>query len=207
MKLITNKSRLKFFPKGQIIFYQGDDMLEVFMIKSGIVKIHDIDEQGSEKILHLTKAPAVLPFAFFSGLDAKPHWFYTALTDCELYVISPKELLQAMKENHQLAISLTNEFSRDVHELLVRLSSLGKTKAQDKLVATLNFLSELHSKPKNNKWRQVTFTVNHQLLADIAGITRERASMVMKELQDLKAVRSPKMNVLEINPTRLNELG
>lgn len=202
---VLESARLKEYPKGQIIHYQGDDLLEVFVIKSGVVKIYDIDEQGNEKVLHIAKAPAVIPFSFFSGGALPPNWFYSALTDCELFVM-PTEVLQTAVDNDSaLGVALMNAFSRDVHELLVRLSSLGKTKALDKLAATLRFLLVLHATERRNGWARVNFPVNHQLLADIAGITRERTAMVMKELQDKKAIRNPRLNVLEIHRVRLRD--
>ncbi len=198
-------ARLKPYPKGQIIFYQGDDLTQVFIIKSGVIKIYDIDDHGNEKILHIAKSPAVVPFSFFSGDSAPPRWFYATMTDCELYVLPTQTLEKAMNADSDLSAMLTQAFSRDVHELLVRLSSLGKTRAIDKLVATLRFLRLLHAVERRRSWWRVTFPVNHQLLADIAGITRERTAMVMKELQDKKIVRSPKMNILEIHKERLVE--
>jgi CRP/FNR family cyclic AMP-dependent transcriptional regulator len=204
---VINSARLKHFPKGQIILYQGDRPLDVLIIKSGIVKIYDIDENGNEKILHIVGAPSVIPFSFFSGEDAKPHWFYAALTDCELYVLPYDTLVEAAKANGRLSRSLTNNFSLNVHELLVRLSSLGKTKAPDKLIATLWFLVNWHSEEKKNGWWRVCFPVNHQLLADITGITRERAAMVMKEFQDNKIIRNPRLTVLEIHKESLEYNG
>lgn len=205
LRAVTQSARLKRYPKGQIIIYQGDEMIETFILKSGVVKIYDIDDMGNEKVLHLAKAPAVIPFAFFSGGKTPPHWFYAALTDCELYVLMYDVLQKAVDENGSLSTLLTNQFSRDVHELLVRLSSLGKTKAHDKLIATLRFLAAWHAKPKAGSWCRVTFPVNHQLLADITGITRERAAMVMKEFQDHKLIRNPRLTVLEINTEKLHE--
>lgn len=207
LRTLVRHVRLKQYPKGQIIFYQGDELSHVFIVKSGAVKIYDIDDQGNEKILHITKSPAVVPFSFFSGGLTPPRWFYSALTDCELYVMSTEELERAMAADTDLAFLLTQFFSRDVHELLVRLSSLGKTRARDKLVATLWFLLVQHSKEKRPGWYRVSFAVNHQLLADIAGITRERAAIVMKDLQDKKIVRSPHLNRLDIHKARLVEFS
>ncbi|MEO5949753.1 MAG: cyclic nucleotide-binding domain-containing protein, partial [Candidatus Saccharimonas sp.] len=55
-------ARVKQVPSGQILFYEDDIPQEVYILKEGIVKIYDIDDQGNEKILHLVKAPAVIPF-------------------------------------------------------------------------------------------------------------------------------------------------
>lgn len=198
------KARLKHVPAGQIIFYEHDLPREVFVLKSGIVKIYDIDEQGNEKVLHLVKSPAIVPFAFFSGMRDPLRWFYATLTECELWVFAARELQQMTRVDSALAEVLTNGFSDDVHELLTRLSSLGKTNARDKVLATLRFLVAVHaSEQRRAGWWRVNFPVNHQLIADICGITRETAAITMKELQGEKIVRNPKVTTLEINRERL----
>ena len=95
----------------------------------------------------------------------------------------------------------------DVHELLVRLTSLSKTNAQDKVVAVLWFLATHHASERRAGWWRVEFAVNHQLIADMCGITRESTSLVMKDLLDKKIIRAPKLATLEINTLRLNGLN
>jgi len=196
-------ARQKHFPKGQIILYEGDVPSEAYIIKSGAVKLYDIDDQGNEKILHIIKAPALLPFAFFSGGTEPIRWFYTALTDCDAYVLSKAKLLHTSRADGALAIALMNAFSIDVHELLTRLSSLSKTSARLKLLAALKFLVVLHAKERRSGWWRVHFAASHQLLADMSGITRESAAVVMKELHDEKIVRNPRITILEINRQKL----
>lgn len=200
-------ARTREVPSGQIILYEGDIPQEVYVLKSGIIKIYDIDDQGNEKILHLVKSPAIIPFAFFSELHNPLRWFYASLTDCEVYILPGKEFLEKVHKNGDLFQILTNNFSDDVHELLVRLTSLSKTNAQDKVVAVLWFLATHHASERRAGWWRVEFAVNHQLIADMCGITRESTSLVMKDLLDKKIIRAPKLATLEINTLRLNGLN
>ncbi len=193
----------KHIPGGQILLYEGDTPLEVFIVTQGVIKVYDIDEQGNEKILHLLKAPALIPFAFFSGMREPLKWFYVTLTDCDVYSVSAKEVRDMMRKDWQLAEALTVEFSEDVHELLVRLSSMGKSNARDKVVAALKFLMVCHGTERHSGWWRVNFSVNHQLIADICGITRESTALVMKELQTEGVIRNPRITILEIHKERL----
>lgn len=195
--------RFKHYPKGQIILYQGDPPLDVLLLKQGVIKVYDIDEQGNEKILHLLKPWAILPLAFFSGNDDPTRWFYAALTDCDVGVLPTDTLTNQLSEHHELTMMLTNWFSTEVHELLVRLSSLGKTNTRDKLLAAIKFLALHHAKQRRSGWYRVSFPVNQQLLADMSGITRESAAMVMKQLKDEQIVRQPRQTILEIDCEKL----
>ena len=90
------------------MLYEGDTPLEVFIVTQGVIKVYDIDEQGKEKILHLLKAPALIPFAFFSGMREPLKWFYVTLTDCDVYSVSAKEVRDMMRKDWQLAEALTD---------------------------------------------------------------------------------------------------
>lgn len=199
LQTLLASAHLRQVPKGQIIIYEGDTPHEIYVIKSGIVKIYDIDSQGNEKILHILHETALLPLVFFSGKNQPVNWFYAAITDCELYALPQQMLEEAMRADGAFAVHLMHDFSIDVHELLVRLSSLEKTTVRDKLIAALKFLLVYHTEKQRSNWWQVRFPVSHQLLADLSGITRESAAIAMKELQDEKIVRSPRLTVLDIN--------
>jgi CRP/FNR family transcriptional regulator, anaerobic regulatory protein len=203
LRELLNTAHIKQIPKGQILFYAEDVPLEVLIVKEGIVKIHSIDDNGNEKVLHLVGVGAVLPLAFFSGENVATHWFYTTLTDCEVHTLSRASLQDVMREHSEVAVFLMNWFSSEVHELLVRLDSLGKTNVQDKLRAVLMFLAVRHGVKKRGGWYRVSFPVNHQLLADMIGMTRESTAMAMKEFADEKIIRNPRLAVLEMHTERL----
>lgn len=201
--VLLEKARLKHIPKDQILLYEGDEPDNAFILKSGIIKIYDINEQGNEKVLHILKAPGVIPFAFFSGGQEATQWFYAALTDCEVYAINEVKLRGAMIEDGAFANYLINWFSREVHEILVRLSSLGKSTVRSKLTSALKFLAVHHAVEQSNNWSRITFPVSHQLLANMVGVTRESTAVVMKELQDEGVIRRPRVAVLEIHFPKL----
>lgn len=198
-------ARVKHIPKDQIILYEGDQPEKVFMVKSGVVKLHSIDEGGNDKILHLLKAANVIPLAFFSGYDVACRWYYTALIDSELYVLPRKELEHLMYTEERVGRCLTNTFSEEVHEVLTRLDSLSKTGVGEKLTAALRYLVACHGTELKRGWYRIPFPVNHQLLADMIGMSRESTSICMKDLTTKKILRNPKLTQLEINLEKLKE--
>lgn len=201
---LMNTGRTKQFPKDQIIFYEGDITDYAYVLKSGRIKIYDIDAQGNEKILHIVKPPSVIPFAFFTGVNRPLNWFYAALTDCEVSVLSVGEIQSRFKTDGDMATYFLNTFAIEMHELLVRLSSMSKTNVRDKVFAALRFLAHEHADTLDNGWCRVSFPVNHQLIADITGITRESATAALKELRDDHVILNPRMTVLDINISKLS---
>lgn len=204
LKEICRGLRSKHFPRGQIMLYQDDAPQDLFILQAGTVKVYDIDDEGNEKILHLFNPPAVMPFDFFGHGNSKYiKWFYAALTDCDVYTLPSDRLTEQIDQNGELATYLTDWFSAEANELLVRLSSLGKTTAGDKVAAALKFLSVRHANQRRSGWRRVAFPVNQQLLADMTGVTRESTALIMKGFRDRQVVRYPRQTILEINPRKL----
>jgi len=203
LKKALSDTRVRQIPKGQIIIYEGDPTVEVYVIKSGVIKLHHPNGQG-DKVLHLLKFPAVLPLAYFSGGNKATRWTYTALTDCELYVFRVEVLRELMLGDAQTVRYLVNHFSEDVHEVLVRLESLGKSDMNAKLGSALRYLAAVHGKKWRGAWVRIPFTVTNQLLADMIGVTRESASTAMKTLADKNIARYPRFAQLEINVNNLH---
>lgn len=200
---LYQNARLKLYPQDQIVIYAGDPPIEVYIIKTGYIKVYDIDGDGNEKILSIVKPGDIMPYAFYSGSDVPNRWFYQSISDAEVYVMNRDELLAKLKNDAEIMFALVNNFSLEVHELLTRISSLGKSNIHDKILALMRYLVVCIGKDNTKRWWRVPFPVNQQLLADITGMTRESCSTAIKELVNDELIRQPKINVLEINTVNL----
>ncbi|HSX28185.1 MAG TPA: Crp/Fnr family transcriptional regulator [Candidatus Saccharimonadales bacterium] len=202
---LLGEARVRTYPKGQIILYEDDQPSEIYVLKRGIVRIYDIDDQGNEKILHIIRAPTLFPLVWHLGLRGEVGSFYGALTDCDAYLLPSAEFEARMAKDATLANYVLRCHVTEMHELLVRLGSMNKTTSYDKLIAALKFLAVHHAQKGRGKWYRVEFPVSHQLLADMTGITRESATMAIGQLQEEKIVRYPRLTVLEVNFEKLTQ--
>lgn len=191
--------RTKQFPKGQILLHQGEPTKDVFVLRSGAVKLFNIDEQGNEKVLHVIETMAAFPIFYHLAGYKTLSWFFAAITDVEVTVLPFKALKEAMTTQPEIYDEVMVHCAREVHELLVRLDSMGKTTTKAKLIAALKFLVVQHSEAVGGGWHRVTFPVSHQLLADMTGITRESITVAIRSLQKAGIVRSPQLSVIEVD--------
>lgn len=173
------------------------------MLKGGVVKLHSVDSSGDEKVLLLLSSPMVLPLAFYARPGVTTRWQYTALTDCDMFVLPRKALDRVMEQDTESMHFLMQNYSNEVREVLLRLESLGKSDATSKLIIALRYLAAYHSEHLRGNWWRVSFPVSQQLLADLTGVSRETISIAMRTLMDGKVVRSPRLTVLEVNTDRL----
>lgn len=205
LSALIDNMQLKKYPKNQTIFYQNDTLQEVAILDKGYIKVYDIDNQGNEKILHILRPGAIAPLSFFSGNQVPIRWYFAGLTDCNIYLTSITKMNTLVANNGRLALFLMHWFSLEMHELLVRLSSLGKSNTQIKIIAALNFLAVYCSSQQDKNWKRIDFPISHQLLADMTGVTRESAAKIMKNLDQKKLVRNPRQTILEINQNKLQQ--
>jgi CRP-like cAMP-binding protein len=207
-KLTTN-ARIKHYPKNQIVLYSGDAITELHILKKGIVKIYDIDHQGNEKVLHILKPPCIMPLTALQETAKTTEWFYSAVTDCEIYTLARTDAEHKIEADGKLAKLIMDRFANETHEILVHLSGLSKTDVHGKLIYVLRFLAVYHTRERRGGWRRVTFPIGQQLLADMIGMTRESTAIGTKHLRDMEIIRYPRAMTLEINLKNLlsNELA
>jgi CRP/FNR family transcriptional regulator len=201
---LIKQAQLRHYPRGQIILYEGENPADAFIVKSGAVKIYDIDEDGNEKIIHIIKSPGIFPVIFMFGTSGQTSTFYTTVADSEIYILPRSTFEDQLLKNPALVLYCMKWFANEVQEIMRRMSSLEKTSTRTKLFATLSYLARNHASEPNGGWQQVSFPISHQLLADMIGVTRESTTMVMKGLHNEKIVRSPKLGTLEINSLLIN---
>lgn len=190
LRSLLKTARLHPYDSGQLIFQPGDLATETLILTTGIIKVYSIDAKGQEKVLQIIKAPAILPLDCLLAAPRPVAWHYAALTDCETATFSPDEFHDHVTKNHDLSIYIINWLATQSHELLVRIDGMSKSEAKDKIIAVLKFFSVYYSKPARRGWKQIEFPITHQLLADIAGLTRESVSIQIGNLQKEKVVRA-----------------
>jgi CRP/FNR family transcriptional regulator len=179
--------------------HAGENPRELYIIKDGTIKVHDIDEQGNDKILHIMKPPAVFPLGFLFDERKDNESFYTPITDVDVYITPLSVVTKKLMTDGMLATYLLRCFTDEMHELLVRISSMEKTTIYERLTAALKFLGLYHAEILKNGWRRVRFPASHQLLADMVGATRERTTNVLQEFQKQHIIRYPRSTMLEIH--------
>lgn len=200
MKRIGRKRN---YPKGQIIAYSEEAYPDMVLVAEGTVKAYSIDNQGNEKILHLLKAPVVVPLGNVLRPEAESNCFYAALTDVGAYLMPREKFSQCLARHDKVVKFLLKQASHEIHELMARVDSMNKTTTQARLIGGLKFLVAYHARPGRGSWCKVLFPVSHQMLADLCGVTRESVTLALQQLQQQHIVRYPKPTLLEINTTHL----
>lgn len=211
MNNFTSKELLQYFPAattrqygpGQIVVYEGDQPAHVFFVTAGALKNYDIDENGSEKILHIVGQTSLFPILFVFGDNEDVITFYSTLDDTELLLLPKDDFVQKVTTDVKFANLIFRGFVKEVDFIMDRIRAVEKAEAKGKVLKTLQYLLERHAQPGASGWALVKFPISQQILADMVGLTRETVSSIMKELDDNGVIRSRKLLQLKIHGNKL----
>ena len=97
---------VKRYPKGALIFSEGDPALGFYIIAQGKVKIYKLSAEGKEYIMHISDRPGdtIAEVTVFSGEDYPA--FAQAITDCALLFIPKSGFLSILKEYPEIGMRM-----------------------------------------------------------------------------------------------------
>ena len=137
---------LKRFPvramkKGWPLLYQGEVPRTAFVVKSGLVKIYDINANGEEKVITFTDGNGLLPVEWVFNKSPVSLYYCDAFTDCELFAVPRQQLNEFLQSTESLLRFTLNRYLNLYVGAMLHISALEQTKAAEKLLRILQWLS------------------------------------------------------------------
>ncbi len=155
------------FDQGDTVYLEGSRSNKIFLILKGVVKCHNMDEDGKELITSLYRADDFLGFTSF--LNNIPYQeSATAIEDVELAGISKEDLKAILEKNHNISLELMELLTNDITEIKAQLLQMAYSSVRKKTAQTLIQFAELM-----NKKTEDTIKISRNDLASVAGIAPE----------------------------------
>lgn len=175
------------YSKNSTVLYQGEVPRTAFILISGIVQVFSISAQGDEQIVMFHVAGEFFPSTWIFNKTPGALFFYEALTDCEIALVSKTELNEFMMAKPDRVSSLLDYFTTNYSASLIRVNALEQPKAQDKLLYTMYYLCQRYGRHHLNQV-YVPLKLTHQNLASLVGLTRETTATEMNKLKKQKVL-------------------
>lgn len=182
------------YRKGTILFFEGDIGNELYIIRSGLVKIYRL-EADKEITLALFRDGdffgdmALIQKGFTRSATAET----LEATSC--YILSRAEFYRFLEQSPKLCLKLievTMDRLRKANEQIHNLTFLD---VRSRILRTIRRLSEEYGKPAPGGW-MIDLKLTHQQLANMAGTVRESVTKVLQELQDQEIIRIDKKRII-----------
>lgn len=191
MKHIVELARSSPYPRGQIIYNEGDRSEGLYILHKGRIKIYRLSENGKEQIVRILE-----PGDFTGELslfDAKPHDAYAeTLEPVELCVIQRDQMQQLLQKHPAISLKMLEEFSSRLARTEQRAARIGMESAETRIALYLVDLSE------EQRQLKVELPMSRKDLASHLGTTPETISRKLSAFEESGWIRQSSMKAVEI---------
>ena len=174
------KYKIKHYKKGQTLVVIGDTPSAVFFLKEGYTKMSTILGNGNELTLNIYKPGSLFPMFLALG-DAINNYAFTTMTDSQIYEAPKGEVIKYLKENPDVSFDLIKRILAGVDGLLTNYNHLLTGDAETRVASALSIAAKRFGE-KTKDGVVIDLALTHQDIANLAGISRETASIAIERL-------------------------
>lgn len=198
---LTRMATVRRFPKGNILFYEGDPGGAVYLVLSGRVKVSMISEEGREVTLAVFRRGGML--GLVAALEEATHMGNAStLTDASLARFQGDELAGWLKRHPELQSAVLREFAAMIRAAYEKIGEQALLSVKERL--RLALLDIARAEGRRGSDDEVTFVrPTHQELADLVGSSRVVISRILKELLEEETALAAKGRVIRVSLTDL----
>ena len=179
-----SKFPIRIFHKGEIIIFQGEVPRGTFFVKSGVIKAYNLSVHGDEKPVGFYGKGKSFPGSWTYGRVPSSIYYYEAFSnECRLHQIPREEFVDFVHTNPIMALEELDHYITDTLGLSMQLNALQHSRANEKLMYTLHYLSLTFGKQLKSKQREIQLHLTHQDFANLTGLTRETAATELYKLK------------------------
>ena len=188
------------YSNGEIIYKEGDNSNNIFLINKGVVKCHKLDEQGKELITALYKEDDL--FGYTSFTENFPYKdTATAMKNTVLMAVAKSDLKDILNKNHQVTLELIQLLTEDLTGVKEQLLQMAYSSVNKKTATTiLKFAEKLNSKPSD------AIKISRSDLASVAGIATETLIRTMSVFKKQGLIEIDGRNIKIINLQGLKDI-
>ena len=182
------------FAKETTIYKEGNNSNYIYLINSGLIKCHKLDEQGKQLTTALYKEDDLFGYTSFTQNLAYQE-SATAIQETELVGLSKKTLTSVLNKNHKVTLELIELLTEDLASVKDQLLQMAYSSVSKKTANTiLLFAEKLNRKPED----QIKISRND--LASVAGIATETLIRTMSSFkkQGLIEIEGRTIRILDL---------
>jgi len=195
--------QLRKFPKGQILFSEGDRPNDVYYINKGWVNIYRMTHDGRRVSVAIRGKGQFIGIAELfrsSGRDC----YAEALEDVEIYVVGADNLKAVIRDNPDLNVIFLDILANRLHEAHTTLLDFACNQAPRRMAITiLNMLEQEEVKDTG----KVAFPINltQEEMATIIGSSRQVVNGLLRTLKEKGCVELQNGRIKAVYPEKIRK--
>ena len=185
---------------GEIIYEEGQNSNNIYLILKGLVKCHKLDEQGKDLTTALYKEDDL--FGYTSFTDNIPYQETAAtIKDTVLVAISKNQLKNILNSNHKVTLELIQLLTDDLSGVKDQLLQMAYSSVKKRTATTiLKFAEKLNTKSGE------PIRISRNDLASVAGIALESLIRTLSSFKDLGIIEIEGRDIKILDLDKLQEI-
>jgi len=188
--LVTEFEALKYatvFPKGAVLFVEGQSPRGVFMICTGRVKLTTCSSDGKALITRIAEGGEILGLG--ATVSGKPYMVTAeTLVPCQINFIKREDFLRFLKENGRACLRVAEHLSNNYHNAFEQVRSLGLSHSASEKLAKLMLEWCAKSGKETEKGLTLKLTLTHEEIAQIIGSSRETVTRLLGDFKNKQII-------------------
>lgn len=184
-ELLGKFEALKFatvFPKGAILFVEGQSPRGVFMLCTGSVKLTTCSSEGKAVITRIAEGGEVLGLS--ATVSGRPYMATAeTLIPCQVNFIRREDFLRFLKENGAASLRVSEHLSNNYHDAFEQVRSLGLSHSASEKLAKLMLEWCAKGGKDTDRGISVKLTLTHEEIAQIIGSSRETVTRLLGDFK------------------------
>ena len=203
LEMVSDVMLERFFPKGDVLFFEGDPGEALFVIKSGRVKISKMSEDGREQILHILKAGDI--FAEVILFDQGPYPATAeAVENTTCWLLRNAAMEKLLASHPQLAIKLLRIMSRRLRQAQILIRDLALHDAYSRLAGLILRLMRREGQA-TERGILLDLQLTRQEMASMIGTSRETVARILSRFQKEGIILLNKQQIIVLDEEKLRE--
>ncbi|MBR2595618.1 MAG: Crp/Fnr family transcriptional regulator [Solobacterium sp.] len=184
LALLTAGRQTSLFRKDTTVYYQGDDAEEIFIVKTGRVRITTYAENGLEKQVFIAEKGALFgELSIF--VDNVYRCSAVAIVDSEIYRIPVSDLVNTLQKDWNTTVYFIRSLCRKGLTFEQEILDLSFMQATHRTVKTLLNLCDQYGTPcriDGQDGIRINIRFSHQDVANLIGSNRVTVSNIFSDL-------------------------
>lgn len=198
LQAVTALARVRKAGPDEFFFYQGDSAAHIFILRTGRVKITQINPDGQQILMRIVGAWSLFAVIALMETEEYPASAQAAETS-EAMVWSKEDLLGLVERIPHLAMNIMQLMSNHVKEFQERFRELATERVERRLARAILRLANQTGR-KTDQGVLIDFPLSRQDLAEMTGTTLYTVSRILSQWETQKLVLSGRERVTICNP-------
>ena len=192
------------YPKGAVLFVEGQDPRGVFILCNGRAKLSTGSRDGKTLILKIAEAGEVLGLS--ATVSGKPYEVTAELVEpTQANFILRQHFLNFLRQHGEAALRVAQQLSQNYHTAYEEIRSLGLSSSASEKLAKL--LLEWASANEGNKSSvRLKLAMTHEEIGQMIGSSRETVTRLFADFRKRRIIQLKGSTLLIENRSALERL-